>query len=223
MGGTMKSLSKLLAVAGAAIGATAMMLTAALPASASTQGAGRHVNYEVIAGFLAGRGALANAPVVPLQLRGAVNTSGSINLGGNSSVSPIWTRKGTLTVEHGNPNPAPQLNYRTCRETSTISTWYKVIGRQSTGVFWGAAAAAMWWWCSPPSRPGTPPARTRASATSARTRSPSRTVPTSRSARRGRCTSSTTSRATRLTSAPPPPGDEISGPRARAGRGPLRP
>jgi hypothetical protein len=134
----MKSLSKLLAVAGAAIGATAMTLTVALPASAAPRGAGGHGNYEVIAGFLAGRGALANALAVPLQLRGAVSTSGSINLGGNAAVSPIWTRKGTLTVEHGNPSPPPQLNYRTCRETETISTWYKVVGRQSSGVFWGA-------------------------------------------------------------------------------------
>jgi hypothetical protein len=134
----MKSLTKVLAMAGAAIGATAMVLTAALPASAATQGAKRPVNYEWIDGYLAGPGALANAPVVPLQLTGAVNTRGSINLGGNSSVSQIPTRKGTLTVQHGNPSPPPKLNYLTCRETSTISTWYKVLGRQSTGVFWGA-------------------------------------------------------------------------------------
>jgi hypothetical protein len=138
MGGTMKSLKKALAMTGAAIGGTAMALAVALPASAATQGARGPVNYEWIDGFLAGPGALANAPVVPLQLRGAVNTSGSINLGGTSSVGAIRTHKGTLTVEHGNPTPPPQLNYRTCRETSTISTWYKVLGRQSSGVFWGA-------------------------------------------------------------------------------------
>jgi hypothetical protein len=134
----MKSLRKVLAVAGAAVGATAMALTVALPASAATQGAGRHVHYEWIDGFLAGPGALANAPVVPLQLRGAVNTSGKINLGGNSAVSPIWTHKGTLTVEHGNPAPQVKLNYRSCRQTDTVTTWYKVVGRQSSGVFWGA-------------------------------------------------------------------------------------
>jgi hypothetical protein len=135
----MKSLKKVLAAAGAAVGATAMVLgAAALPASASTQGAGGHGNYEWISGFLAGPGALANAPVVPLQLLGAVNTRGSINLGGNAAVSPIPTRKGTLTVEHGNPSPTPQLNHRTCRETDTVSTWYKVVGRQSSGAFWGA-------------------------------------------------------------------------------------
>ena len=38
MGGTMKSLRKVLAMAGAAIGATAMALAVALPASAATQG-----------------------------------------------------------------------------------------------------------------------------------------------------------------------------------------
>lgn len=134
----MKAVKRMLAMAGAAVGATAIVLAAALPASASTQGAGGYGNYEWINGFLAGPGALANAPVVPLQFRGAVNTRGSINLGGNSSVSPLPTYKGTLTVEHGNPSPPPQLNYRTCRETSTISTWYKVLGSQSTGVFWGA-------------------------------------------------------------------------------------
>jgi hypothetical protein len=134
----MKSLRKVLAGAGAALGATALLLTATLPASAATQGAGRPVNYEWITGFLAGKGALANAPIVPLKLSGAVNTRGSINLGGNSTVSPIWTRKGTLTVQHGNPAPKPQLNYRSCRETETVTTTYKVLGRQSSGVFWGA-------------------------------------------------------------------------------------
>ena len=54
-------------------------------------GGRRPGNYEWISGFLAGPGALANAPVVPLQLRGAVNTRGSINLGGNGSVSLIPT------------------------------------------------------------------------------------------------------------------------------------
>jgi hypothetical protein len=53
-------------------------------------------------------------------------------------VSPIPTYKGTLTVEHGNPSPPPQLNYKSCRETETISTWYKVLGGQSSGAFWGA-------------------------------------------------------------------------------------
>ncbi|HEX4287496.1 MAG TPA: hypothetical protein VH021_01160 [Trebonia sp.] len=134
----MKSLKNVLATAGVALGAGALLLTVALPASASTQGRRDHVNYEWIDGFLAGQGALANAPVVPLKLTGAVNTRGSINLGGNSSVSGIPTRKGTLTVQHGNPSPAPQLNYRSCRETETISTTYKVLGHQSSGVFWGA-------------------------------------------------------------------------------------
>ena len=134
----MKSLKKMLATAGAAVGAAAIVLAAALPASASTQGAGGYGNYEWINGFLAGPGALANAPVVPLQLRGAVNTRGSINLGGNGSVGTIPTYKGTLAVEHGNPSPPPQLNSRTCRETFTISTWTKVVGSQSSGVFLGA-------------------------------------------------------------------------------------
>ena len=136
----MKSLKKMLATAGAAVCAAAIVLAAALPASASTQGAGGHGNYEWINGFLAGPGALANAPVVPLQLRGAVSTRGRINLGGNGSVGTIPTYKGTLAVEHGNPSPPPQLNYRTCRETFTISTWTKVVGGQSSGVFFGVTS-----------------------------------------------------------------------------------
>jgi hypothetical protein len=135
----MKSLKKMLATAGAAVGAAAIVLAAALPAGASTQGAGGYGNYEWINGFLAGPGALANAPVVPLRLRGAVNTHGSINLGGNGSVGLIPTYKGTLAVEHGNPSPPPQLNSQTCRETFTISTPYKVLGSQSSGVFRGAS------------------------------------------------------------------------------------
>jgi hypothetical protein len=134
----MKSLKKVLATAGAAVGATAAILGAALPASASPLGPGGHGNYEWISGYLAGPGALADSPVVPLQLNGAVNTSGSIDLGGNSPVSAIDTAKGTLTVKHGNPNPPPQFNYQTCRETTTIDTWYKVLGGQSTGAFWDA-------------------------------------------------------------------------------------
>jgi hypothetical protein len=134
----MKSLKKMLVTAGTAVGAAAIVLAAALPASASTPGAGGYGNYEWITGFLAGPGALANAPVVPLRLQGAVNTRGSINLGGNGSVGLIPTYKGTLAVQHGNPNPPPQLNYRTCRLTETISTGYKVLGSQSSGVFRGA-------------------------------------------------------------------------------------
>ena len=70
----------MLATAGAAVGAAAIVLAAALPASASTQGAGGHGNYEWINGFLAGPGALANAPVVPLRLQGAVNTLSLIHI-----------------------------------------------------------------------------------------------------------------------------------------------
>ena len=54
------------------------------------------------------------------------------------SEQPEIARKGTLAVEHGNPSPPPRLNYRTCRETETISTWTKVVGSQSSGLFWGA-------------------------------------------------------------------------------------
>jgi hypothetical protein len=133
----MKSVKKILMSAGVATGAAAMVLGAALPASASAQG-GSRVNYEWINGFLAGPGALANAPIVPLHLHGAVNTRGYINLGGNSSVGKIATFKGTLAVEHGNPSPPPQLNYRTCRETETIRTPYTVLGNRSSGAFWGA-------------------------------------------------------------------------------------
>jgi hypothetical protein len=134
----MKSLKRVLATAGVAVGATAITLTATLPASAATQGNRGPVKYEWINGTLTGKGALANAPVVPLQLTGAVNTRGFINLGGTSSIAKIPTLKGTLTVQHGNPTPPPALNYRTCRVTYTITTWYKVVGGKSTGAFWGA-------------------------------------------------------------------------------------
>jgi hypothetical protein len=136
-----KSVKKMLGTAAAAVGAAAIVLTAALPASASTQRADAPGNYEWLSGYLAGPGAVANAPVVPLQLQGAVNTRGSINLGGNGSVGLIPTFKGTLAVQHGNPNPPPQLNYRTCRLTETISTGYKVLGGQSSGVFRGASGS----------------------------------------------------------------------------------
>jgi hypothetical protein len=134
----MKSSRKALAAAGAAIGAIAVVLTAALPASASTQRGGGNASFESIDGFLAGPGALSNSPVVRLQLSGAVNARGSINLGGNAMVSPIPTFAGTLAVAHGNPRPSVRVNYMTCQETSTISTPYTVLGRLSSGAFSGA-------------------------------------------------------------------------------------
>jgi hypothetical protein len=133
----MKSSRKALAAAGAAVGAIAVVLTAALPASASPQRGG-NMGFESIDGFLAGPGALSSAPAVRLQLSGAVNTRGSINLGGNTMISQIPTFKGTLTVAHGNPRPSMRLNHMTCQETSTITTPYTVVGRLSSGVFSGA-------------------------------------------------------------------------------------
>jgi hypothetical protein len=137
----MKSIKKVLATAGVGLGAASIVLAAGLPASAATQRPPSQPNYEWITGYLAGPGALANAPVVPLKLTGAVNTTGWINLGGNSAIGYIQTRKGTLTVQHGNPNPPPQVNYRTCRVTDTINTWYKVVGSKSTGAFWNATGS----------------------------------------------------------------------------------
>jgi hypothetical protein len=134
----MRSLKKMLATAGLAIGAAGIVFASAVPAGASTRGDSGHGNYEWIDGFLTGPGALANAPIVPLHLYGAVNTRGSINLGGNAAVTGIPTHKGTLALEHGNPPPSTRLNYRTCRESFTVSTWTKVVGSQSTGAFWGA-------------------------------------------------------------------------------------
>jgi hypothetical protein len=134
----MKSLKKVLATAGVGLGAASIVLAAGLPASAAPQKPPSHPSYEWISGYLAGPGALSNAPVVPLKLTGAVNTSGWINLGGTSSIGKIVTGKGTLTVQHGNPNPPPQVNYKSCRVTDTINTWYKVIGSKSTGAFWNA-------------------------------------------------------------------------------------
>jgi hypothetical protein len=134
-----KVLKKVLAGAGAAVGVIAIGLAAALPASAAPAAPARHVvNYESISGSLTGPGALANAPVVPLRLSGAVSARGSINLGGNSAVSKIWTNRGILTVQHGNPNPPPKLNYQSCRVTYAVSTSYQVLGNQSSGAFWKA-------------------------------------------------------------------------------------
>lgn len=129
----MKNLKKVIASAGATAGAAAMVLGATLPASAATHAP---VRFERISGFLAGPRALASAPVVPLRLQGTVNTVGHINLGGNGHISRIPTFRGTLTVDHGTSSPPARLDFRTCRETQTIDTSYRVLGNESTGVFW---------------------------------------------------------------------------------------
>jgi len=134
----MKSSRKALATAGAAVGAIAVVLTAALPASASTQGAGPNVSFESIDGLLAGPGALASAPTVRLRLAGAVNTVGRITLGGNDPVARISTFEGTLAAGTGDSMPSQQVDHRTCQVTDTTITPYRVDGRQSSGAFSGA-------------------------------------------------------------------------------------
>ena len=212
-----ENLSKLLAVAGAAIGATAMTLTVALPASAAPGGRRRHVDYGQ-SGFLAGRGALANAPVVPLQLRGAVNTSGSINLGGNSAVSPIWTRKGTLTVEHGNPNPATaaqlpdvpgNLHDQHLVQGDRPPEYRRLLGRRGSGhalVVFSAIA------------PRYTSGSHKGQCNFSQNAQPKPYGAYISFRARGRCTSSTSPPPTRLTSAPPPARRPDLGRRARAGR-----
>lgn len=127
----------MLARAGAAVGAAAMVAGVALPANASTTQPGP-VNYEWLSGFAAGQNVVSGNPIVPLQLHGAVDTHGFLNLGGMSSVSRIHTFEGSMAVAHGDQMTPPQLNWQTCRETDIVSTGYLVLGGQSTGVFWQA-------------------------------------------------------------------------------------
>jgi hypothetical protein len=141
----MKSFKMKLAGACAAAGTAGLVLAGgpALASSAPAHHGGGRFGQENITGFLSGPRAVSSNPVVPLRLTGVVNTFGTINLGGNASVTGIATFAGTLTVAHGNPSPPPQVNFRTCRVTEIIHTWTRVLGSQSTGVFRGARGSGQ--------------------------------------------------------------------------------
>jgi hypothetical protein len=125
-------------------GASALFL-AVVPAQASTPGHGGHGGQdsgnEVLFGTVRGPAAISNSPVVPLTLRGLVNTSGAVNLGGpqNATNHTVFTFAGKIfVVTNGTPMQSTQVNPRNCFVVSTQEQPFQVVGgthvfRQASG------------------------------------------------------------------------------------------
>lgn len=122
-------------------GGTAALVLAGIPAQASSHAARTRTGPEVIAGSVHGKKALANAPLVPLTLRGLVRTHGIVNLGGPNSVKKhaIRTPAGTLWVKLDKRQTSQTANRRTCRVSYTEDDTFQVLGSKSTGAFAGSS------------------------------------------------------------------------------------
>jgi hypothetical protein len=137
----MRSVTKI-GAAGLA-GASALLL-AVVPAQASTArhgGPGGSVSGpEVLFGTVRGAAAISNSPVVPLTLRGLVNTFGAVSLGGppNATNHTVFTFAGRIFVVTNNSTQTQNsyVNPRTCYAIFTQREAFQVVG--GTGVFWGA-------------------------------------------------------------------------------------
>jgi hypothetical protein len=127
-------------------GVSALAL-AVVPAEASTAGHGGHPGHggqvsgnEVLFGSLTGQAALSNSAVVPLTLRGLVNTSGAVNLGGpqNATHHTVFTFAGRIfVVTNSTPMQNTRVNPRNCFVVFTQRQTFQVVG--GTRVFWGAS------------------------------------------------------------------------------------
>ncbi|MGH3395701.1 MAG: hypothetical protein ACRDPO_13530 [Streptosporangiaceae bacterium] len=124
-------------------GASALLL-AVVPAQASTAGHGGHGGRvsgpEVLFGSVRGPAAISNSPVVPLTLRGLVNTFGAVSLGGpqNATNHTVFTFAGQIFVVTDNSTATQNsfVNPRNCFAVSTERESFQVVG--GTRVFWGA-------------------------------------------------------------------------------------
>jgi hypothetical protein len=133
----------------AVTGAASMALAAGVPALASSHAntSGDVTGPEVIAGTVHGKAALVNAPTIPLTLRGLVNTSSVVTLGGGGphpgDVKTLVTPAGKLTVMvTAQPTHSQSFNTETCRFTFTQDIVLSVVGSKSTGEFAGASGPA---------------------------------------------------------------------------------
>ena len=119
-------------------GASALFL-AVVPAQASTAGhghGGQVSGNEILFGSVRGPAAISNAPVIPLTLRGLVNTSGAVSLGGppNATRHTVFTRAGRLVVvTTSKPMQSSSVNPRNCFAVFTQQQAFKVVG--GTAVF----------------------------------------------------------------------------------------
>ena len=110
---------KLAAVAMAGVASVVLAGAPALASSHASTGKAR-TGPEVIFGAVHGRAALVNAPVIPLRLRGVVNTRSVVNLGGKGphkgDTKTLRTGAGKLTIMvTRRPQNTHSLNPKTCR------------------------------------------------------------------------------------------------------------
>ena len=125
-------------------GASAVLM-AVVPAGASTAGHGGHggpvSGPEVLFGTIRGPAAISSSPVVPLTLRGLVNTFGAVNLGGppNATHHTVFTFAGKLFVVANNSTikQSSHVNRRNCFVVFSQSQQFQVAG--GTRVFRGAS------------------------------------------------------------------------------------
>lgn len=134
---------KLAAVAMAGVASVALAGAPALASSHASTGKAR-TGPEVIFGAVHGRAALVNAPVIPLRLRGVVNTRSVVNLGGKGphkgDTKTLRTGAGKLTIMvTRRPQNTHSLNPKTCRISFGTDIRLTVVGSRSTGAFAGAS------------------------------------------------------------------------------------
>jgi hypothetical protein len=135
-----------LKLAAVAVAGAASVALAGAPALASSQAsAGKAITGpEIIVGAVHGKEALVNAPIIPLRLRGLVNTRSVVNLGGSGprkgDVKTFRTPRGNLAVMvTSKPQNNQSLNNKTCRFSFTTVLTLKVVSGKSTGAFAGAS------------------------------------------------------------------------------------
>ncbi len=134
---------KLAAVAMA--GAASVALAGAPALASSHAGAGTaRTGPEVIFGAVHGKAALVHSPVIPLRLRGVVNTRSGVNLGGKGphkgDTKTLRTGAGKLTIMvTRRPQNMHSLNTKTCRASFGTDIRLTVVGSRSTGAFAGAS------------------------------------------------------------------------------------
>lgn len=133
-------------LASVVIAGAASVALAGTPALASSQASASRARTgpEVIFGAVHGKAALVHAPVIPLRLRGVVNTRSGVNLGGKGphkgSIKTLRTGAGKLTIMvTRRPQNTHSLNTKTCRISFATDIRLTVVGSKSTRAFAGAS------------------------------------------------------------------------------------
>jgi hypothetical protein len=103
---------------------------------------GRTTGPEVVYGAVYGKAANSYKPVIPVRLKGVVNTVGLVFVHpGRFHVIP--TKRGRLDVlDIGKPQIRETANWKTCYATFTLRQVAQIVG--GTGAFWRAHGPAAY-------------------------------------------------------------------------------